>query len=101
MTQTVIHEWQMFVTVAGMIGAIIAAVWALVWGMSNKFVSVYRRMDECKAEVEAKFTTKEVFAVVNENLNDKMDRVETDLTEVKLDVKKLLGIANGRGKSGA
>ena len=69
--------------------------------MSNKFVSVYRRMDECKAEVEAKFTTKEVCAVVHGNLNDKMDRLETDVSEVKQDVKKLLGLANGRGKSGA
>ena len=99
------HEWQMAVLVVGMVGALVAAVWAMIWGMMSKFTSVYRRIDECKQEVELKFATREVCAVVHRNLDEKVDRIETeiigvklDIAEVRTDVKKLLGYANGKSK---
>ena len=72
---------------------VLATFWGITWklgqDMDGKVVTIYKRFDVFKKNVEATHVRKEVCAIMHEQLS-------ADMQEVKKDVKELLKLANGR-----
>ena len=75
---------------------LLATFWGITWKMGtdtdSKIGRIYKRFDEYKDHIESTHTRREVCNIVHE-------QVATDLKELKQDIKALLKLANGHGKS--
>ena len=50
----------------------------------------YKRLDEVKENIKNEFINKDICSERQQRVFDKIDRVERDVVEIKIDVKKLL-----------
>lgn len=109
MTPDAVNSMQILFGAIGIFGGSMAAVWSISWHLhklinvrvkerDEKFNTVFRRMDECKTEVDRKYQPREVCGILHKSLGEKVGRIEDDVTEVKRDVKILIGYANGKPK---
>jgi len=96
MTLNDIHTVQMTIGLGGLLAGIIAATWGVAWGLNKRFSSVYRRLDEGKERADKKYQTGEMCTVIQQGLNEKIDRIDGSVEEIRLDVKKVL--QNGNNK---
>lgn len=77
------------ITVTGIVG-IFGLVWKANKDNDSKVSRLYTRLDETKKDSDEKFTRKDMCELQHKQVNDNFDRVKADLSEIKLDIKKIL-----------